>query len=1088
MKVSIITPSFNQAQFLPDNIETVSGQQDIELEHIIVDPGSSDGSLEIAMGASHALLINEPDRGQSHAICKGYARSTGEILAWLNSDDLYPNPHVLATVVSAFKNNPRADIVYGNVDFVGEKREFLRKGYVNKKSESLLESFQYQVGIVQPGVFMRRRVYEEVGGPSENFEYCMDYEYWVRKASAGFNWLYIDHVLAHHRWWSGMKTSSGRGDSLIEHFNVCNAYFGYIHYKWLDRYAEYMATGSDGVVNHAGTINQDLKDVCVRRAIGRFVTQDIIRNLEQASNQEMKDTLEYIKSAKEQDDIKRFFYNSNEISDLVSSHPDPKASQREAWHIFNSESNEKGSFKSYSVPNNFSRSFDSNWYYHQMERSREKILSIAARKKDCCIIVANGPSLNKSDPNLFACADVIISNYATISKQIYKHATYLTIVNDLVASQGSVHFNSLDIIKFVPFWIANSINPTESTFFLPATVEPFFCDNLSKNFSWRSTVSFLNMQLAFVLGYQKVILVGFDHSYSQPSDVKEGDSINQQKEDPNHFDPRYFMGKTWQAADTSNMEKMYLLAREAYDKAGRTIVNATVGGKLEVFEREDLVSALGIQSNTIPNGAKSNRKVKSVEIRKHHMPKILILDATPMGDISATGQVKATVFADYPPSKLLQIALVGNKFLTVVRSQDAHFQNEDVSEDDIEQVIDKFKPDLLLFRPIPDAERLHRFAMKLIKGQKLPFAIWIMDDWPTRMQICDSSAWTKMQPDLAYLIGNSAVRFSICDAMSREYKARYGVDFIPFANAVSQIDWTNVTTLSQTDRKFRIRFAGGLAPDMNRSSIIAIADAVEKIGHTHTSRFEEILFQIHTQPWWFNQVNDLFSGYRYTHLYASQLSSARAYQRWISEADLLVIAYNFDDTSLGYVRYSMANKLPECLATGVATLAFGPKGIATIDYLLESNVASCVTENNPASLESELIRLITDENYRQQLGACGRKFAFDRHSVKDVQKRFYACLRNAYVQGCKTNQVKLARHHTVEYLYSLANSVNAGSSSDVTQINKFVKACQMLMILNPKSSIDLFLEDDANLRGALLKASVALSAENALKNSSANSV
>ncbi len=294
MKISIITPSFNQAQFLPFNLASVASQQDVDVEHIIVDPGSTDGSTDIAREASNVTLIAEPDQGQSDGICKGFVQSTGDILAWLNSDDFYPDQHVLSSVLKCFRDNPSVDIVYGNVDFVDDRGKFLRKGFVNKKPEQLLASFEYQVGIVQPGVFWRRRVFEEIGGPSNEFEYCMDYELWVRMASRGFEWLHVPENLAYHRWWSGMKTSSRRDLSLQEHFKVCDCYFNYVHWKWLDRYADYLCSNKDGVVNHAKFIDATDKLRAVRRAIDEVYTSEMLCALWASTKQEQVATRQYI--------------------------------------------------------------------------------------------------------------------------------------------------------------------------------------------------------------------------------------------------------------------------------------------------------------------------------------------------------------------------------------------------------------------------------------------------------------------------------------------------------------------------------------------------------------------------------------------------------------------------------------------------------------------------------------------------------------------------------------------------------------------------------------------------------------------------
>jgi len=586
MRLSVVSPSFNQAQFLPDNIRSVTAQTHSDVEHILVDPGSTDGSREIAAGAPGVTLIAEPDSGQSDGICKGFGRASGDILTWLNSDDFYPDADVLAAVTDEFARHPEADVVYGDVNFVGEQREFLRKGFVNPRPDQLLKSFEYQVGIVQPGVFMRREVFDRIGGPSRNFEYCMDYEYWVRIASAGFRWRKLNKVLAHHRWWGGMKTSRGRGDSLIEHFRVCSQYFGYIHWKWLDRYAEYRLTAADGVVNHAAKVDEKAKGLIAREVIARYVTQDMLRKLRRSDDREHVETLDYIEKWAG-DAARQVCFEAGDLEIASETSDDPHAAQRPAWNIFDAASVAGGSFKAYHVPENFDRYFDADWYRRHVESAGAKIRALQKRS-DTCVIVGNGPSLNKSDLSLLAHADVIISNFAITSERVAKYATYVTVVNDLVARQGPVEFNRCETTKIVPFWLANSINPTSETIFVPATVIPTFNGDADGVFSWRSTVSFFNMQLAFALGYRKVVLIGFDHSYVQPEGVKEGDSIVQKANDDNHFDPGYFRDRTWQAADTGNMEKMYVLVRDAYEKAGRDIVNCTVGGRLEVFRRGSL--------------------------------------------------------------------------------------------------------------------------------------------------------------------------------------------------------------------------------------------------------------------------------------------------------------------------------------------------------------------------------------------------------------------------------------------------------------------------------------------------------------------
>ena len=113
--VSIITPSYNQVRYLEDTIQSVLQQDYPNIEYIIVDGGSTDGSLEVIERYKDKLAwwVSEPDQGQADAINKGFRKATGEIIAWLNSDDLYL-PGTISSAVEVFQNNPKAGVIYGN--------------------------------------------------------------------------------------------------------------------------------------------------------------------------------------------------------------------------------------------------------------------------------------------------------------------------------------------------------------------------------------------------------------------------------------------------------------------------------------------------------------------------------------------------------------------------------------------------------------------------------------------------------------------------------------------------------------------------------------------------------------------------------------------------------------------------------------------------------------------------------------------------------------------------------------------------------------------------------------------------------------
>ncbi len=181
--VSIITPSYNQAQYLEQTIQSVLNQDYPRVEYIVIDGASSDGSVEIIQKHQDRLAywISEKDSGQAEAINKGSAKATGEIIAWLNSDDYYL-PGAIASAVEAFARAPEAAFVYGNMLAVDERgRTFNQLTYRQVTLEDLL-CFQI---IGQPAVFMRRSALLQAGGLDPTYHFMLDHHLWIRLARQG---------------------------------------------------------------------------------------------------------------------------------------------------------------------------------------------------------------------------------------------------------------------------------------------------------------------------------------------------------------------------------------------------------------------------------------------------------------------------------------------------------------------------------------------------------------------------------------------------------------------------------------------------------------------------------------------------------------------------------------------------------------------------------------------------------------------------------------------------------------------------------------------------------------------------------------
>jgi len=181
--VSIITPSFNQARYLEATIQSVLSQDFSQIEYMVIDGASTDGSLEIIKKYENRLArwVSEKDKGQADAINKGLARANGNILAWLNSDDYYL-PNAITSAVKAFEENPDVVMVYGDMLAVDEHGQTIN--VLKYKQLSLEDLLCFQI-IGQPAVFFRREAFEKIGGLDTTFHFLLDHHLWIRIAKQG---------------------------------------------------------------------------------------------------------------------------------------------------------------------------------------------------------------------------------------------------------------------------------------------------------------------------------------------------------------------------------------------------------------------------------------------------------------------------------------------------------------------------------------------------------------------------------------------------------------------------------------------------------------------------------------------------------------------------------------------------------------------------------------------------------------------------------------------------------------------------------------------------------------------------------------
>jgi len=231
--VSIITPSFNQAKYLEETIRSVLNQSYQNIEYIIIDGASTDGSVKIINKYEKQLAawVSEKDQGQTDAINKGFALAKGEIIGWLNSDDTFL-PDMVKEAVQFLEDHPEIGLVYGNANYIDGSGKTIGKFPAAQTSFEKLK--QGYVHIPQQAALFRKAFWDRVGPLDPTFYFAMDYDLWVRLAAVS-GVQYIPQLWANFRLHSDAKTISADDrcwpEMLRVHYRDGGSFFSRIVFK-----------------------------------------------------------------------------------------------------------------------------------------------------------------------------------------------------------------------------------------------------------------------------------------------------------------------------------------------------------------------------------------------------------------------------------------------------------------------------------------------------------------------------------------------------------------------------------------------------------------------------------------------------------------------------------------------------------------------------------------------------------------------------------------------------------------------------------------------------------------------------------------
>ena len=232
--------------------------------------------------------------------------------------------------------------------------------------------------------------------------------------------------------------------------------------------------------------------------------------------------------------------------------------------------------------------------FHPARRDTIRRLKVLkdSRRGERCFIIGNGPSLRQTDlSRLCNEATIGVNRIYLAFPEMGFPTTYYLAMNDLVIEQCAADIQALTMPKFIAWRSRRWLGPADDLYFLYSTYTgpKFGGGDITRRLWEGATVTYMALQVAFYLGFQTAILIGVDHNFTTQG--KPNTTVVSQEADPNHFNPNYFgKGFRWQLPDLETSERSYAMTRHAYEAAGRKVLDATVGGKLQVFQKVEYSS------------------------------------------------------------------------------------------------------------------------------------------------------------------------------------------------------------------------------------------------------------------------------------------------------------------------------------------------------------------------------------------------------------------------------------------------------------------------------------------------------------------
>jgi len=367
-------------------------------------------------------------------------------------------------------------------------------------------------------------------------------------------------------------------------------------------------------------------------------------------------------------------------------------------------------------------------------------------------------------------------------------------------------------------------------------------------------------------------------------------------------------------------------------------------------------------------------------------PRLLILDASPIGGGSATGQLLASEFRGWPGPKLLQVSSAGGEQLRVHRhnSNNANGSPVDLAEC-VTQIAD-FEPQLVFFRPDSRSAPLVELWTEIDDG-KVPLALNIVDDWLFRLREAEDPTAQSSADQVEELAARAGSGWAISGLMAQDLTERYSLQFDVISNTVDRSEWP--TTPAVQEQPLAFNYAGWPANNKGGASLNQLALVANQLPT------DQIQLNIKMPD---NGDNAIYANaYRsLSNVSVAPWLFGREYRQFLSSSGVNVLTFNFDDTTIGYLRHSFANRIPDLMIAGCPILVVGPSDLLSVRYLASAGAVH-VPELELEQVDGAMRDLLSDTNMRAEMSAKIQAES-KRFDAATIRPRFHTKLM-AFARG-----------------------------------------------------------------------------------------